>query len=175
MNQRMRYVKNSLHPVICVLLGAAAGAALGGLDCILQGQSIQSPSSFWRWSMLVLLIPAVFALAATCMPFSFRLWLFAVPIPQTFQASTMTIQNVVGGVAIDAVLYRHIFLVSIVYFFICFVPAAIGAAVRWLWSRKPTFPSGCCESCGYNLTGNVSGCCPECGTDCTRNYRSLRQ
>jgi hypothetical protein len=24
--------------------------------------------------------------------------------------------------------------------------------------------AGCCRSCGYNLTGNVSGICPECGT-----------
>ena len=24
--------------------------------------------------------------------------------------------------------------------------------------------SGCCITCGYNLTGNVSGRCPECGT-----------
>ncbi|HWE93601.1 MAG TPA: hypothetical protein VG269_06460 [Tepidisphaeraceae bacterium] len=23
---------------------------------------------------------------------------------------------------------------------------------------------GCCQSCGYDLTGNVSGTCPECGT-----------
>ena len=25
------------------------------------------------------------------------------------------------------------------------------------------FPAGCCQSCGYDLTGNVSGRCPECG------------
>lgn len=23
--------------------------------------------------------------------------------------------------------------------------------------------AGCCQHCGYNLTGNVSGVCPECG------------
>ncbi|UCG15461.1 MAG: hypothetical protein JSV19_09200 [Phycisphaerales bacterium] len=27
----------------------------------------------------------------------------------------------------------------------------------------PIHPRGHCQSCGYNLTGNVSGVCPECG------------
>jgi predicted Zn-ribbon and HTH transcriptional regulator len=30
--------------------------------------------------------------------------------------------------------------------------------------RRPFLPPGHCQSCGYNLTGNVSGVCPECGT-----------
>lgn len=30
--------------------------------------------------------------------------------------------------------------------------------------KKPPFPPGHCQSCGYDLTGNVSGVCPECGT-----------
>src|ERR1700722_1913560 len=35
----------------------------------------------------------------------------------------------------------------------------------WLWRRfRPTRPPGCCNKCGYNLTGNISGVCPECGT-----------
>ena len=29
--------------------------------------------------------------------------------------------------------------------------------------RKLRFPSGHCQTCGYDLTGNVSGICPECG------------
>ncbi len=34
----------------------------------------------------------------------------------------------------------------------------------WLWHRdRPPPPPGHCQSCGYNLTGNVSGVCPECG------------
>ena len=40
-------------------------------------------------------------------------------------------------------------------------PAAVGARKlvrRW---RRP--PEGHCQTCGYNLTGNVSGVCPECG------------
>ncbi len=28
---------------------------------------------------------------------------------------------------------------------------------------RSRYPSGHCQSCGYNLTGNVSGRCPECG------------
>src|SRR5665213_668183 len=27
---------------------------------------------------------------------------------------------------------------------------------------------GCCKSCGYSLTGDVSGTCPECGTGTPR-------
>jgi hypothetical protein len=34
--------------------------------------------------------------------------------------------------------------------------------LRWRLQHRP--PVGCCTSCGYNLTGNVSGVCPECGT-----------
>jgi hypothetical protein len=31
---------------------------------------------------------------------------------------------------------------------------------------------GCCPTCGYNLTGNLSGMCPECGTPVLRNRKS---
>lgn len=34
-----------------------------------------------------------------------------------------------------------------------------------LWWRDRSFPSGHCEKCGYDLTGNVSGVCSECGTE----------
>jgi hypothetical protein len=30
--------------------------------------------------------------------------------------------------------------------------------------RSPRYPKNHCQSCGYDLTGNVSGRCPECGT-----------
>jgi hypothetical protein len=41
------------------------------------------------------------------------------------------------------------------------------AGVYRHWSRPvgPTYPAGCCQKCGYDLTGNVSGTCPECGTE----------
>ena len=38
----------------------------------------------------------------------------------------------------------------------------VGATVAF-WPRRRPKP-GCCSSCGYDLTGNVSGRCPECGT-----------
>lgn len=31
------------------------------------------------------------------------------------------------------------------------------------WSGYSKFPAGHCQTCGYDLTGNVSGRCPECG------------
>ncbi len=37
----------------------------------------------------------------------------------------------------------------------------IESKLPWLKSRHPP---GHCQSCGYNLTGNVSGICPECGS-----------
>jgi hypothetical protein len=40
----------------------------------------------------------------------------------------------------------------------------LATATALLWYRDRRIPSGHCEQCGYNLTGNVSGICPECGT-----------
>ena len=31
------------------------------------------------------------------------------------------------------------------------------------WRDRCRIPSGHCQKCGYDLTGNVSGVCPECG------------
>ena len=31
--------------------------------------------------------------------------------------------------------------------------------------KGPCYPEGHCQTCGYDLTGNVSGRCSECGTD----------
>ena len=33
----------------------------------------------------------------------------------------------------------------------------------WIWRRDRRSRPGHCQSCRYNLTGNVSGVCPECG------------
>ena len=49
------------------------------------------------------------------------------------------------------------------------IPLATLAAVTWwLGWRRRRFPAGHCQTCGYNLTGNVSGRCPECGMSLER-------
>jgi hypothetical protein len=42
------------------------------------------------------------------------------------------------------------------------LPLAFQVRRSFLQCPKATF--GHCQSCGYNLTGNISGICPECGT-----------
>ncbi len=37
---------------------------------------------------------------------------------------------------------------------------------------RKKIPPGCCQHCGYNLTGNVSGTCPECGATLEREEES---
>jgi len=48
---------------------------------------------------------------------------------------------------------------TIGYFYFVVIPATVGY-VR----GRVKHPIGCCHSCNYNLTGNISGICPECGT-----------
>ena len=38
----------------------------------------------------------------------------------------------------------------------------VPTTIAWIKCRR--YPPGRCQSCGYDLTGNVSGTCPECGT-----------
>ncbi|MBU0719270.1 MAG: hypothetical protein KJ749_13560 [Planctomycetes bacterium] len=42
------------------------------------------------------------------------------------------------------------------------VLVGVPTAILWWRDRRP--PPGFCQSCGYDLTGNVSGICSECGT-----------
>ena len=46
-------------------------------------------------------------------------------------------------------------------------PVFLAAAVptTLLWWRDRHYPKGHCQTCGYDLTGNISGVCPECGSD----------
>jgi hypothetical protein len=44
-----------------------------------------------------------------------------------------------------------------------FVLMAVPTTLLW-WRGRPK-RQGCCQQCGYNLTGSVSGRCPECGTE----------
>ncbi|MBN1513453.1 MAG: hypothetical protein JXB13_15665 [Phycisphaerae bacterium] len=41
------------------------------------------------------------------------------------------------------------------------LPFAVPTVILWHRDRRP--PKGNCQSCGYDLTGNVTGVCPECG------------
>jgi len=40
---------------------------------------------------------------------------------------------------------------------------SIPAIFLWKLTWRRRFPTGHCQHCGYDLTGNVSGVCPECG------------
>ncbi len=55
------------------------------------------------------------------------------------------------------------------YFLPLWLPfVAVGGPTAFLiWrDRRRGIPPGHCQTCGYNLTGNVSGKCPECGKPC---------
>jgi hypothetical protein len=58
---------------------------------------------------------------------------------------------------------------SLVALVLCAPPACVlvfvGACLVLNRTLKDKQPSGHCQECGYNLTGNVSGVCPECGTE----------
>jgi hypothetical protein len=58
----------------------------------------------------------------------------------------------------------HAFQSTEVYIPFWSLCAVIAVVPTWLWWRDRPFPKGHCQTCGYNLTGNVSGICPECGT-----------
>ena len=46
-----------------------------------------------------------------------------------------------------------------------FAIVCLPTAILWHRDRRTVKP-GCCQRCGYNLTGNVSGICSECGEPC---------
>jgi len=52
-----------------------------------------------------------------------------------------------------------------------FLGAAVPTAILWHRDRRTVEP-GCCQRCGYNLTGNTSGICPECGEPCDAEVRA---
>lgn len=65
--------------------------------------------------------------------------------------------TVAGASPILAIMGCPLFLVILGGPFIGLIAASSRCRLR---SR---YPSGHCQSCGYNLTGNVTGRCPECG------------
>lgn len=42
------------------------------------------------------------------------------------------------------------------------LPASAVAGIPFLLLGSRHYPAGCCQECGYDLTGNESGRCPEC-------------
>ena len=48
------------------------------------------------------------------------------------------------------------------------VVVALSILTTILWWRDHCPPKGHCQTCGYDLTGNVSGQCPECGEGMSR-------
>ena len=51
---------------------------------------------------------------------------------------------------------------AIIPLWVVWITALLPTAVLW-WLNRSRHREGCCQCCGYNLTGNVSGRCPECG------------
>jgi hypothetical protein len=48
-------------------------------------------------------------------------------------------------------------------FWLLVLPFAVPTAISFWRDRRRHAPPHCCQSCGYDLTGNTSGVCPECG------------
>ena len=53
--------------------------------------------------------------------------------------------------------------------YILLPPLAAIAAKAIIWRLKQPSAPGHCETCRYDLTGNISGVCPECGTAIKRS------
>ncbi len=62
----------------------------------------------------------------------------------------------IAAILVVVAFFRDLGWMAVVLVLLC-LPA--GALLR----RDPPPPRGHCQSCAYNLTGNVSGVCPECG------------
>jgi len=56
---------------------------------------------------------------------------------------------------------RYALQIPFLALFACFLIYPVVVFIRGDFRRNPP---GCCQHCGYNLTGNVSGRCPECGS-----------
>ena len=62
-----------------------------------------------------------------------------------------------------------------IWTFVATVPTLLGQSIvaRFLLPDSlRVYDPGCCQTCGYNLTGNLSGICPECGTPIARDMRT---
>jgi len=107
---------------------------------------------FWR---------ATIAVAAACVYGG-----FSVTILHHVHQSVMIfmVESLVGSPSWEE--WLRAVATSIAWFvpFMIFALAVFGpSAFRWWRDRHRRIPSGHCQKCGYNLTGNTSGVCPECG------------
>lgn len=63
------------------------------------------------------------------------------------------------GYIVDGYLNEPVRLMGIL--FVLTLPMSLIVGVPFLLLRPRCHPGGCCQECGYDLTGNESGCCPE--------------
>lgn len=52
--------------------------------------------------------------------------------------------------------------------FVLTLPVSLITGLPFLALGPRRYPAGCCQKCGYDLTGNESGRCPECAHPLTR-------
>ena len=73
----------------------------------------------------------------------------------------------IGGIGDTPQYHHYIMYLGIPYWILFTITALLPLRhlyiVRTRWQREKRQKRGLCETCGYNLTGNVSGVCPECG------------
>lgn len=58
---------------------------------------------------------------------------------------------------------RHVQQISVPLWVIVLLSGSVSLSLKLLSARHRLTKDKSCDSCGYNLTGNVSGVCPECG------------
>lgn len=84
---------------------------------------------------------------------------FLLAIPSTIVGGALMI--LIGAIAYESV--SNIWPIACaIYFLPGFLVGWLAAFIARQTGPKP-IPPGCCQKCGYNLTGNISGRCPECG------------
>lgn len=59
---------------------------------------------------------------------------------------------------------RHIQLFAMPFWAIVLLSGSVSLSLKLSSTRHHLAKDKSCDSCGYNLTGNISGVCPECGT-----------
>lgn len=73
------------------------------------------------------------------------------------------------GYLVDGYLNEPVRLAGIL--FVMTLPMSFIVGLPFLLLGPRRYPAGCCQKCGYDLTGNESGRCPECAQPFTRETR----